>query len=342
MLRARRDLLGESSNEDETRSIDAEIEIAARRMVELWAHDPSLVIVLKHALKLFPAPDIFDAVVESSIAYFHDERSAHGAAHLVVSYVISDILKFAAIDLLQQDPALPQANGSSLDEIQRSVVKLAKVLLSLDYAPWYLRQQASMALIVLGEKTFTKKRLRQLDQPELSNYQRLSETDVDKYAKSSGSGEDAITIVAKQLLSKQPAIEEGSRNYPRQNNKWLSLGRLVESAANPFDTEHATLRLLEELIRKRSQFDLGGTPRPPAAFQVKCSNWADLGNPLLNLGLEIRLAQTPSPELNEVYGLPLWADKFTRFHMSLGMLGRAAFIGSQDYTKAWSIPRDQA
>jgi len=339
MLRARRDLLGSDANEDEVRTIDVEIEIAARKMATLWAHDPSLVIVLKHSLKLYPNPEVIDAVVEACKPYLNEEESTCGPAYLVVSYVISDILKFLAVDLLQQDPAMQQPDGCSFDGIRKSVVKLAQHILNYKSATWYLRQQASMALIILGEKAFTKIRLRQLDLPELRNYQRLAETETDTNDANRGSAGDAIARIAQQLRNEEYPSEKNPRRYPLQKNKWLSLGRLVESAANPFDTEHAALRLIEELLQMRTEFGLGEIPRPPASFQVKCRNWEDLGNPLLDLDLEIRLAKTASRELDEVYSLPQWADSFTRFLMSLGMLGRAAFIGSQDYTQAWRSPR---
>jgi hypothetical protein len=335
MLRARRDLLGDDADKEAILTIDAEIELAARKMVDLWARDPSLVIVLKHSLKLYPSLEVINAVIESCKPYLVEKKPEWRTAHLVVSYVISDIIKFCSIELLQQDSSLPLPNGCSFDEIRKSMVKLAKLLLKSELSPWYLKQQASMALIVLGEKSFAKKQLREADLPELRNYRMLAEI----CEKDNESSEDAIAIVARQLYSETISFDELPRRYSRHGNRWLSLGKLIESAANPFGTEHASLRLIEELLHRRTEFDLGKTPRPPSAFQVKCSNWEDLGNPLVDLELEIRLAENPSNELNEIYDLPNWADSFTQFLMSLGMLGRAAFIGSQDYTQAWHLPR---
>jgi hypothetical protein len=341
MLRARREQLGVNMSSEETVSIDAEIEMAASKMAYLWALDPSLGIVLKHSLKLFPHPQIMEAVIESCEPYLSEVKTKHGAAHLVVTYSIADILRFSAIELLQQDPTLSQPNGCNLEKIQDSIVKLAKTALKNKSAPWYLKQQASIALIALGEQRFARGKLRKLPVPELQNYLKLTEISLDKDDTELKPDEKALAVVARQFKPSISEQKESIKIYPRQSNKWLSLGRLIESNSNPFDNEHATLRLIEELLQRCSQLQLGKVPLPPCSLQVKCKDWTALNNPLLDEKLDIRLAKTFSSEYNEIYSPPNWADKRTRYLMSLGMLGRAVFIGKQDYTQAWQAPSSE-
>lgn len=338
LLRARREQLGANATNEEAAYIDAEIEMAASKMAHLWALDPSLGIVLKHSLKLFPHLKIIEAVIESCKPYLSEATPTHGPAHLVVAYSIADILKFSAIELLQQNPELPQPDGCDLKKIKTSIVKLAKLVLKNENAPWYLMQQASIALIALGEQSFAREKLCKLRVTELQNYLKLTEIDLDINETELNPDGRALAIVARQFKPDDCDQQKPIKSYPCQSNKWLSLGRLIESKTNPFDNEYATLRLIEEILKQRNELNLSEGPLPPNSLQVKCSDWTDLSNPQVNAELDIRLAETSSNEYNAIYSPPHFADKETRYLMRVGMIARAAFIGSQDYTQAWRAP----
>ncbi len=335
MLRARREQLGVEAPPEDTLPIDAEIEMAARKMVHLWTHDPSLSIVLRHSLKLFPHPAIFDAVRKAAEPYFDEQDRNLGTARLVALYNIADLLKSAVIDILRQPVAELLPHGCDVSQLSEGVANLAKMALMKKDLPWYLHQQAALALISLDQASDAYEALSKLDGSAVDNYLLLAKKRLNPRASLLTKNDKAFAAVARQFQPSPATIPPQSRAYPRRNGKWNALGRLLEAPSNPFVHEHATLRLIEEILKQHAEFGLGKTPLPPGSFQVNCPDWPALADPTQNTALDVQLAENPNTDFIDVYTPPDWVTGKRRWLMTLGMLARSAFIGNQDYTEAW-------
>ena len=158
LLRERRQqVCDDTSNEGylECQRIDADIEITARRMIRFWTEDPSLTIVLRHAMNLLPTPDLLNPVL-AAIRYWieNDSQSESDAIpYWVCLYEIADLFRAGVIETGIGVPpeALPQK--SDLPGYQEMLAEFAEWLLGNPCKvpiPWYIKQQAVMFLISVG------------------------------------------------------------------------------------------------------------------------------------------------------------------------------------------------
>ena len=129
------------------KAIDHEFEVTARRLVAAWSRNPSLVVVLKHALGLFPSVELLEPVLEALKSKItSDNRHERGVA----LYVLAELLRSGATDTgwrPSPDDELVQGN---IQKYRDMLAVYACEVLADEQMPWYVLQQALLFLAVVG------------------------------------------------------------------------------------------------------------------------------------------------------------------------------------------------
>lgn len=157
-LRARRFLVAAEAGE--TRSlalsrVDAEMEMSARRLIRLWSRDPSLVIVLRHALNLFPAPELLEPVVEALKISVKPRSSAKenpdaAFTRAVALYAVGELFKAGLIETGVDVNQAELPEKADLDGYRELLADFASALLAEASTPWYVARPAVMFLLSVG------------------------------------------------------------------------------------------------------------------------------------------------------------------------------------------------
>lgn len=169
LLRERRQRAGDDETVEgrlERQQVDADIEIAARRMVWFWSEDPSLGIVLRHGMNLWPTPDLLEPVLAELRRWItaSEVTGDDAAPHWVCWYAAADILKAGVIETGHSVPPDALPVKSDLPGYREVLANFAEELLErcdeLE-TPWYVLQQAIMFLVSVGRHVAISKRFRQ-------------------------------------------------------------------------------------------------------------------------------------------------------------------------------------
>lgn len=127
----------------------------ARHLIALWSRDPSLVLLLKKGLELFPSTKLLKPVLEQFDTVFDYQDSFGGdkkAIHIkkqqaVTSYLLSEIFRHSASVIHKKDtqafPAQADVEGY-FETVQDYAVKV----LNDPSASWLLKDQARFLLLV--------------------------------------------------------------------------------------------------------------------------------------------------------------------------------------------------
>lgn len=156
-LRARRYFQAAEEAEAQTlamKRIDAEIEFSARSMLRLWSRDPSLAIVLRHALNLFPSPELLEPAIEAlkfsifSKSTRAGQRSAFSRS--VGLFTCGELFKAGVVETgIDVEPhELPEK--ADIDGYREVLADLAVELLNEVDTPWYVARPAVMFLLSVG------------------------------------------------------------------------------------------------------------------------------------------------------------------------------------------------
>jgi len=163
-LRARLSM-SESADEDvgsvayqkpspEARAIAHDFESTARKLIKCWGTNPSLVVLLRYALDLFPHPRLLSPVLEALELKLFGHSSSTEIDDLkevkVAEYCLADLFNAAASHTgyrpLTQYPA-----GVDITGYREQLSSFAqRILLERQTSPWYLHQQVSLFLATMG------------------------------------------------------------------------------------------------------------------------------------------------------------------------------------------------
>jgi hypothetical protein len=130
-----------------------EFENSARKLIKLWSQNPSLVLLLRCGLGLFPHPRLLEPVLEaiqSKLDSSDNEPSVLRQVR-VAQYVASELLRAGAVEtgMLDGDQ---YPSGVQIDKYRQLLSQFARKVLKNKTTPWYLRQQALFYLAFLGRK----------------------------------------------------------------------------------------------------------------------------------------------------------------------------------------------
>lgn len=158
------------------RAISHEFEATARKLIKCWAENPSLALLLRTGLDLFPHPKLLGPVLEAL-----EVKLFAGPAHNTLEalrqirtaeYVAADLLRAGAQETgLRMGENYP--NGVDIAGYREELAAFARRLLSeRSNTPWYVLQQASLYLAVMSDFSLASSSVMKLE--ELSDHYRLA------------------------------------------------------------------------------------------------------------------------------------------------------------------------
>jgi len=138
-LRLKMSFLGEDAA-----GVAHECEAVARRLAAAWVTNPALVQVLRYALGIWPAADILLPILDAL-----RDKLAHAPPfeRLVAQYVLAELFRSGATEIGWDNET---GDGPEIAQFRDTLAAAAHQTLTQDDSPWYLRQQASLFLLVLG------------------------------------------------------------------------------------------------------------------------------------------------------------------------------------------------
>ncbi|MCW8165740.1 reverse transcriptase [Verminephrobacter aporrectodeae subsp. tuberculatae] len=132
-----------------------EFESTARKLIKCWAENPSLVLLLRCGLDLFPHPRLLSPVAEAlSVKLFcplGDLKTTQLRQVRVAEYVLADLLRAGAVETgFRAEEDYPES--VDIAGYREDLGTLARrVILERADSPWYLLQQAHLYLSSVGD-----------------------------------------------------------------------------------------------------------------------------------------------------------------------------------------------
>lgn len=129
----------------------------ARRFIVCWSHDPSLVLLLKKGLELFPSPKLLDPILEQLCYLIENDNEKKSA---VAAYCLAEIFRHSAMIIHKKDtyafPAQADLSGY-FEKLQHYAATLVTRRSSSESENWNLLvNQANFFLLVRLDKTLEK------------------------------------------------------------------------------------------------------------------------------------------------------------------------------------------
>jgi hypothetical protein len=115
----------------------------ARRLIAAWTKNPSLGIVLRYALDLFPSPQLLEPVIAALNTKVSQRSSPY--ERYVALYLIADLYKAAATETGQRSKVHLEGFGN-LEIYHIHLVEYAEQLIAAVDVPWYVLQQVYLFL----------------------------------------------------------------------------------------------------------------------------------------------------------------------------------------------------
>lgn len=152
---------GDSLSERVTngKALAHEFESTARKLIKCWAENPSLALLLRCGLDLFPHPKLLAPVAEAlSVKLFLSKRRMSHKQLLqvrVAEYVLADLFRAGAVEIGFRE-AQEYPESVDIQGFREELGALARRALS-EYpdSPWYLQQQALLFLASIGDTSLT-------------------------------------------------------------------------------------------------------------------------------------------------------------------------------------------
>lgn len=154
------------------RNISHEFEATARKLIKCWSENPSLVLLLRCGLDLFPHPKLLEPVIEALSTKLFARNSTDtvdgwrqtATAH----YVVADLFRAGAVETGFR-PATNYPERVDINAYRQLLARFARRILREKYVrPWYVKQQAALLLASLDDHSANLG-----DADELSYYRQL-------------------------------------------------------------------------------------------------------------------------------------------------------------------------
>lgn len=193
-----------------------EFETTARRLIKCWAENPSLALLLRCGLDLYPHPKLLAPVVEALSVKLFPAAEMIGAAReremRVAEYVLSDLLRAGAVETGFRPAEEYPATTDILGYRENLAVLARRVLSERRSSPWYLKQQAYLFLASVEDFSTACSDISK--DPELTYYLRLQLTMM------------FAPVKSKELLELLPLGLVGQQINPNQERfaAWLAEG----------------------------------------------------------------------------------------------------------------------
>jgi len=208
--------------------LDYEFETTARKLIAAWASNPSLSLLLRCGLDLYPDPMLLVPVIDAlkTKLDIHTEDPILLREMKVAEYTCADLLRAATTEIgYSTETVYP--DSADLQGFREELVSFARSLLAdRPQSPWYIKQQAVLFLISTGDYGFS---LKSNNEIELNQYALLQ--DVALYRTSLKGGLD-------ELLTVSLVIQQISPN-PKKYASWFI--ELMNKQQNPEERKQAIM-----------------------------------------------------------------------------------------------------
>lgn len=369
--------------------LDHEFETAARKLISSWSNNPSLTLLLRCGLDLFPDSKLLFPVIEALRSKLY--KIPHGNPILlremkVAEYISADLLKAASTDIgYRSETVYP--DSANIKGFREKLATFAKEILTRrNESPWYLEQQAALYLVSIGECNFSLKE----DEPELRHYILLREASLYKSTiKAKIRDRLAVSLIAQQLnpnpnkfsswfitwmnkkklsnASRKKAVEIVFMNRPDlmnkiirskridsvswkgiipvdilnllkcdkkvvnlQDNREISLLKIIQSDSNPFKQENALLQLARSILRSHESTRILSSLSQVNDLKVCCTDWKNIQQPSKNESfLSVTVEEKNNVSLEQT---PSWISAKLTWMYTLGRILRSCITGEYDFT----------
>ncbi|WP_211168860.1 hypothetical protein [Aromatoleum toluvorans] len=155
-----------------------EFESTARKLIKCWAENPSLALLLRCGMDLYPHPKLLAPVVEAlGVKLFAalDGLDSEGLRQVrVAEYVVADLLRAGAVETGFRDEEEYPESVDILGYREDLGVLARRIIVERDASPWYLLQQAYLYLASIGDVSLAASRRKM--PAEASAYKALQRT----------------------------------------------------------------------------------------------------------------------------------------------------------------------
>lgn len=142
---------------DEVFGAESENELLAKKLVLAWMKDPSLGLVLRKALEVYPDADLFEPVFDAILERSNfsgvqvDEKQAVTAS--MMDYLLADLFRCAS-DFNGYFQVIDYPNSLNPEALIESLVRIAQKVLPLAIESKFVQRQALMLLAVANKPVF--------------------------------------------------------------------------------------------------------------------------------------------------------------------------------------------
>ncbi|MCB8747287.1 RNA-directed DNA polymerase [Rhodoferax sp. U2-2l] len=137
------------------KTMSHEFERMARKLIKVWSENPSLVLLLRCGLDLFPHPKLLETVTQALELKLQPPKKDKDKAEVqqqvhAARYVIADLLRAGAVETGHRgNEAYP--SGVDITGYRQCLAALAKRVLVEKASPWYVKQQAYLFLSSIAD-----------------------------------------------------------------------------------------------------------------------------------------------------------------------------------------------
>lgn len=145
--------VGGNANFDNT---DNESELLAKKLILAWMRDPSLGLVLRKALEIYPCADLFEPVLKAIYlrsSFSGETDSEHTAA--MMDYLLADLFRCAA-DFNGYFQVVDYPSSLTPRAVIELISRYAQKVVSSDNAVVFVKRQALMLLAVVCKPVLAK------------------------------------------------------------------------------------------------------------------------------------------------------------------------------------------
>lgn len=131
-----------------TRPIDNECELLAKKLIWAWMQDPSLALLLRKAIEIFPSPEIAEPVFES--IYRRTSISNKAGSQItsaMFDYLLADLFR-SCVDFNGYFQIFDYPENANPDAVIEVACRFAQKAVASRRSPGYLRRQALLLLAV--------------------------------------------------------------------------------------------------------------------------------------------------------------------------------------------------
>jgi hypothetical protein len=227
-----------------------EFESTARKLIKCWAENPSLALLLRCGLDLYPHPKLLSPVTEAlgtKLFGLPPQLSEDQLREVrVAEYVIADLFRAGATETgFRDDGEYPES--VDVEGYRENLAALARrVLTERPESPWYVHQQAHLFLAAVGDLSLAAKD--EVAIPEVAAYRSLQRAMLFQAMHS----QDLVNVLPLALVAQQ--LTANGRRF----GIWLSEGLRMTHDEGQQETIVLTVALNRPDLMMEAMVSRGG------------------------------------------------------------------------------------